>query len=83
MNWPAYFQAALEELDAFLANPRNAEWHDTMRAQVADAILMGIAQCAPYRPPHDMEWQAAMLAALRTKCKTKAQNAETEPCSSL
>ncbi len=40
MNWPAYLQAAMEELDAFLASPRNAEWRDTMQAKVANCLAL-------------------------------------------
>ncbi len=68
----------MEELDAFLANPRNAEWRDTMQAKVAESILMGIAQCSPVRPfggPNPVD----VYAALVRKCKAKATEATMSP----
>ncbi len=78
MNWHAYFLAAIEELDIFLADSRNAEWHDTMRARVAEEILAGIAECSSYVAPRGMLYQADIMVALIKKCKAKAESMETK-----
>jgi hypothetical protein len=67
MNWKAYFQAAMEELDAFLADPANAEWYDTMYSRVAEEIITTIALCS------EVKYQVDVQVELMRKCNEKAR----------
>jgi hypothetical protein len=72
MDWEAYFNAALGELEAFRGQVIDPDWRDFLHAKIADAILMAVAQC---EPPQGMGGiaQAMALRSLKERCKAKAR----------
>lgn len=70
MNWEAYFNAALEELELHRETVEPSR-RDFLHAKIADAILMALAQCEP----GNLEDRAGALNCLTQQCRAKAREA--------